>query len=135
MNVNELAFYTATFGNSGTFSKITDAGWNSEQHFLEAMVTRQNANWSYYDDGRKVMKIRKSNGDAGLDLELIVLNSWVATLDYTQMEASSDKSANKKVKIASICEDDYDTDYDDDDVAGTEDYGLEDYNDDYGWWR
>jgi len=133
MTLNELAFYTATFGNSGTFSKITETGWNSEQHFLEAMVTRQNANWSYYDDGSKIMKIRKSNGDAGLDLKLIVFDGWLATLDYAQLEASLDKSASKKVKTVPIYEDDHDVDYDDD--VATEDYGLEDHNDDYGWWR
>jgi len=102
MTLNELTFYTATFGNSGTFSKITEDGWNSEQHFLEAMVTLQKANWSYYDDGRKVMRIGKSNGSAGLDLELIVLDGCVARLNYAQMEASLIQSAKDDADMVQL---------------------------------
>jgi hypothetical protein len=133
MTSRELAFYAATFGDNGSFDKITEIGWNSEEQFLTETAKRLHANWSHCDDGRKVMTIRKSNGTAGLDCKLIVKDGWLATLDYAQMEASLDESANKKVKTVPIYEDDYEVHYDDD--VATEDYGLEDYNDDYGWWR
>ena len=135
MTSRELAFYAATFGDNGSFDKITEIGWNSEEQFLTETAKRLHANWSHCDDGRKVMTIRKSNGAAGLDCKFIVKDGWLVTLDYAQMERQMVEPQSQTAKIITTDHDDDNSHYDDDDDDATQDYGLEDYNDDYGWWR
>ena len=92
--------------------------------------------WSYYDDGRKVMIIDNPNG--GWICKFVVKDGWLATYDYASLERRMRERRGKKVKSIDNDYDHYDDDdilyYDDDDFA-TEDYGHDDYNDDYGWWR
>ena len=137
MTLNDLAFHAATFGGCGSFKKIAELGYDSEEQFLEETERQKKAKWSYYDDGRKVMTIDKTNGESGWDCKFIVKDGWVATLNYGLLELQMQERKNKKANIADNNYDHYDDDdslYYDDDVP-TEDYGHDDYNDDYGWWR
>lgn len=135
MTLNELAFYTATFGDCGSFDKITEIGWNSEEQFFTETAKRMQAKWSHYDDGRSVMTTDKTNGDAGWACKFIVKDGWLATLDYAQLERQMMEPQRQTAKIITTDYADDNPDYDDDDDDATQDYGLEDYNDDYGWWR
>ena len=112
MTLNDLAFNVALAGDNGTFEKITEIGWSTEEQFLTETAKRMQTTWSYYDDGRKVMNIRKSNGEAGLDCKFIVKDGWLATLNYPQMELQMDESRNKKTKLINAKWDQYDSDDD-----------------------
>ena len=98
MTLNELAFHAATFGDNGSFGKITEIGWNSEEQFLTETAKRMQAKWSHYDDGRKVMTTDKTNGDAGWDCKFIVKDGYVATLSYRGIELQMNARRNKKTK-------------------------------------
>ncbi len=137
MTMNELIFDVAIFGSvgCGSFEKITELGYDNEEQFLKEISKSKGAEWSYYDDGRKVMTIPKIAA-AGWDSKFVVLNGHVATYNYAEAERLLIEGRKPKKQTPLYC-DHYD---DDDDEWYSEDYhddyGPEDdLNDDYGWWR
>ena len=137
MTLNELMIDVALFGECGDVKKIKEEGWDSEEQFLDEFQKLKGIEWSYYKDGRKVMILDKANGEGGWDCKFVVKDGWVATFNYALLEIQMEERKNKKEKSRRDDYEHYDDDdlyyYDDDD--GHEDYGLDDYNDDYGWWR
>jgi len=135
MTLNDLIMDVATFGDCGSFKKIKEEGYVNEEQFLEETEKSKGFKWSYYDDGRKVMIVDNPNG--GWICKFVVMDGWLATYDYFSLGLRMEERKNKKEIAIDDYYDHYDDDdlyYDDADVA-TEDYGLEDYNDNYGWWR
>ena len=134
MTLNDLIMDVATFGDCGSLKKITELDYDNEEQFLEETEKSKGFKWSYYDDGRKVMHIDNPNG--GWICKFVVKDGWLATYDYASLERRMEERKSMRTKRT---DDDYEH-YDDDDLyyyddVATEDYGLEDYNDDYGWWR
>ena len=130
MILNELMLDVALVGDCGTFEKIKDNGWETEEQFLKSYSELQETDWESHEDGRKVMLIKNSPEIGGWSCKIVVLDGWVATYNYTMMEQKMHK---RKIKEIHNNSDHGDDDWDDDDA--TEDYGLADHNEDYGWWR
>ena len=138
MTLNDLIVDIALVGDCGSFRKITDLGYDSEEQFLEETEKSKGLKWSRYDDGRKVMTIDDPNG--GWICKFVTMDGWLATYDYAEMARRCDEARNNKAKPTNSIYDLYDHFDDDhlhwdDDNPAAEDYGLEDYNEDYGWWR
>lgn len=135
MTLNELIMDVATFGDCGSFKKIKEDGWDNEEQFLEETEKSKGFKWSYYDDGRKVMHIDNPTG--GWICKFVVKDGWLATYDYLSLELRMKERRSRKLKSVDNDYDHYDDDlyyyYDND--GATEDYGHDDHNDDYGWWR
>lgn len=131
MTLKELMFDVALVGDCGTFEKIKDNGWESEEDFLKRYSDFQDAEWKTHDDGRKSMLVKNPTKIGGWACKIVVLDGWVATYNYTMMEQKMHKRKIKEIHSNS----DHGDDNWDDDEGVTEDYGLEDYNEDYGWWR
>ena len=131
MTLKELIFDVSLVGDCGTFEKIKDNGWDTEEQFLKSYSEHQEADWESHEDGRKVMLVKNPSKTGGWACKIVVLNGWVATYNYAMMEQKMNK---RKIKEIHNNTDHGDDDWDDDEDA-TEDYGLEDNNEDYGWWR
>ena len=72
MNINELAFDVALWGDFGEFNKIHDLGWSTKEEFLSGIEEMKGVKWIDMADGRKIMSVPHSFGEAGLDCRFIV---------------------------------------------------------------
>jgi len=133
MNVNELAFDVALLFDCGDFQNIKDNGWESQKDFLRFMEKQHNIKWSVMSDGRKIMSVPKASPkESGLEIRYVVLGEWVAIYNFLALEQKLDSPTKTKQKHSCYHDDDDEWSHDD---PHEYDNGLDDYNDDYGWWR
>ena len=135
MNINELAFDVALWGDFGEFNKIHDLGWSTKEEFLSGMEEMKGVKWIDMADGRKIMSVPHSFGEAGLDCRFIVVEDWVATYQFSLLEAETRLSKTRKPNHQVTYDDEDDDWVHYDDEPHQENHAIEDTNGDYGWWR